>query len=352
MKKPPLQAKEALLDAFEQLKQERQAKARLVLTKEEQARRDEDRQTAEKAADYTAEVILKSLAELQVGFVNTTRSLVEQLEAEEQKLQDLDTALTVASQQLQELRDTKIAADALHVLELEHNLQLRTLEEEQRTRLKALEEEAEQLRNAWEKQATQYAKAKQAWQEELNQKRQRELEAHQYHLARRYQEEADAFDEKKKKQGRLIALQAAQKQKDWNKRRQKLDELKADYEKYKTRVDGFEAEFKQETEKARKKATEDTHRDAKNQADLVLKAAEGRKQRFEAQIADLEQKVEKNQQYLEKLNTELREALLQVQQLSAQALSQTRSIAATTVAATSAARSRKTAKGDDSNEVS
>ena len=82
-------------------------------------------------------------------------------------------------------------------------------------------------------------------------------------------------------------------------------------------------ELKEASNKARENAIKDVSRKSKVAAELKAKEVEGSKKVHEMQVKALEETIVKNNEQIEKLSAELKDALSQVQSLSLTALENT-----------------------------
>lgn len=318
-----LKSQEDLMKDFQILLNQRKAFALKIKTKEEIAKEEKDLQKAAEASAYTTESIVKGLADLQLSFGGITETLASQLKFELEKLDQLKTALEVERKKLKEIKDTQIAADALHILKEKHAASMKQIQEDRDKFVREQEEEVKKKKAIWEKESKEYQLLVKERQENLQKKREKELADYQYELAKKYKVEADQFEEDKKNLERMLKEMEIEKNKGWSYREKKLKEQQSKFDEYKARVDGFEEELKKAIEKARQDAIKSANQDAKIKLDLLEKETEGQQQVYESQVASLEETISQNSARIEQLNAEMKEALQQVQSLSLKALENT-----------------------------
>jgi hypothetical protein len=313
---PVLPSKEQVVRAFQALLAERKAAKAKIATKEELALRAQEKELVAKATGYTSDNIVKELANLQLDLGNSLESLTTQLDGELQRLDDLRKSIEIQQAYYKQVLDTQVAADALYILNQEHTAWLTAHEAEKKQIFTDLEEQIARKRADWERENTEFALLQVEMLEAVKTEREKELALYKYELERLYKIEADQYEEKKKLLEREIAETTNQKTKDWQKREKTLETQQDKLAQYKKRVEGYEDELKQATQKAREDAIKETSKEAKNRAELLDKEVEGKKQTYELQIQSLENTIAKNTEQIEKLTTELKEALAQVQSLS------------------------------------
>lgn len=315
-----IQSKEEVLKDFQALLQEQKNRLARIATKEEIAQKEVQKELVELASQHSSDSIIKGLADLQLDFDASVEGLTDTLKAELEKLAQLKTAFEVETEHLQEVQNTKIAADALYILKKEQEATEKAFLEEKEEKIKTLEEEVAQRKKAWEKEQTEHEIFVKERSEGLVREREKELADYAYNLERDHKIEQDEYEERKKVLNRELLDTEKSKNKDWNKRQKTLNSQKDEFTKYKEAVDGFETKLEEETKKARDKAIQETNKDAKNKAELLQKEFEGQIKVYELQIQTLESSIEKNNADIEKLSTELKDALAQVQSLSVKAL--------------------------------
>ncbi|TAE70707.1 MAG: hypothetical protein EAZ85_11580 [Bacteroidetes bacterium] len=315
-----LKSKDELMRSFKNLRLIYKAKQAEIKTKEEDAQYEKNKKLVETTAIYTAENIVKDLANLHIDFNKSIEELGVQLENEVNKLNDLKSSITVANLQLLEVSNTKIAADALHILKLEQEAQNKIFEENKINQLKNIDTEKTNTLIFWEKEQKEFDSMVLERTEKLKNEREKELADYKYELENSYKIEADQFTEKKKNLERELRDIDFKKNKDWNNREKFLTQNQAKFDEYKNKIDNADNEIQEATKKAREEAIKNASREAKIRSELWEKEMDGAKQVYELQIQTLENSIEKNTSHLEKLQIELKDALTQVQSLSVKAM--------------------------------
>jgi hypothetical protein len=144
-------SKELISKAFQQILTDRKRIDSRIATKEEEAEKEKNKQILEVASTYTIDGIVKGLADLQLEFGNIVNGLSEKLAKEASKLDELNRAISVETQHLQDLQQVRVVADALHLLTQEHQEKLKTLEQNAANQREALEKDMAEKRKYWEK---------------------------------------------------------------------------------------------------------------------------------------------------------------------------------------------------------
>ena len=314
-----LDSKDKIMAAFSKLLANYQQTESRVATKEEEAEKDKNQQLLVKAADYTVDNIVNSMASLQLDFGNIINELKEKLTTESDTLGELNKAIAVEEEHIQQLRRVRLVADALHILRQEHQEKIRQLEEETATQREAIAKEMAQLRKAWTKEQTEFEIKIAEEAEILIQKREQEEEDYQYKLARNRQVETDDYEESQRQQQREINEIEQEKEKNWAEREKHLTDNQTEFEQHQQQIVGFEEKLKEEYNKAKGEAIKEAERKAKVQTDLLEKEWSATKQGYELRLQSLEATSERQIQQINELTTQLQEANTQAQNLALKA---------------------------------
>lgn len=315
-----LKSKDELMRSFKNLKLIYKAKQAEIKTKEENAQDEKNKKLVETTAAYTAEDIVKGLANLHIDLNKSIEQLAVQLENEVNKLNDLKSSIAVADLQLLEVSHAKIAADALHILKLEQEAQNKAFVENSEKLIKNLQTEELNTKENWQKEQKEFDLMILERTENLKNQREKEVADYKYELDTTYKIETDQFTEKKKNLERELKDIDFKKNKDWNNREKFLTQNSEKLNEYKTKIDNADNEIQEATKKAREEAIKNASREAKIRSELWEKEMDGTKQVYELQIQTLENSIEKHTTQIEKLQIELKEALTQVQSLSVKAM--------------------------------
>ena len=312
--------KDHILKAFQQLLSERTPVAPKIATKQETARRKEDQKVVERASTYTVESIVKGLADLQLNFGRAVDSLAGQLTVEAPKLEELRRAMRVETQHLEELRNIRIAADALDILIQEHQAKTKAFEEKAQPESQSLDREIAEKKHAWQKDQQAYEAALKERQELLKKERAQDETDYQYELERKRKVEADDYANRKAALERRIAEEDGKRGEDWAEREKILAEQQETLQKYKAPVASFPLELEEAVRKAREEAIQEVYEEAKVQAELLGKEIEANKTISELQIASLKETIENQNKQIEQLSAQLQMASKQAQDLAVKAV--------------------------------
>jgi len=285
------------------------------LTKE----KAKNQQVLETASNYTVDNIVNSMASLQLDFGNIIDELTDTLTTESDKLAELNKAIAVEQEHIQQLRQVRLVADALHILRQEHQEQIRQLEEKATVQREAISKEMAQLRKAWTKEQTEFETKIKEKAELLAQQREQEEEDYQYELARQRTIETDEYEENQRQQEVELRETGQEKEKNWAEREQYLTDNRAEFEENQQKIAGFEDKLKEDYNKAKGEAIKEAERKAKVQTDLLEKEWSATEQGYELRLESLEATSERQLQQISELIAQLQEANNQAQNLALRA---------------------------------
>jgi hypothetical protein len=312
-------SKQQLLQAFQQILTERKKLESKIATKQEEAEKAKNQELLAAAATYTVDSIIKGLADLQLEFGSIVNTLAEKLAKENSKLDELNRAIEIATQSLQELQQIRVVADTLDILTQEHQEKLKTLEQDITSKQEILEKEITTRRKEWQKEQAEYEEVLQAYNELLAKQRASEVEEYQYKLETTRKLTTDAYEARKRQLEREIQETTQQKDKNWAEREKVLTANQPLFKEYQQKVAAFPQELEEAVKKAREEAIKETSQKAKIEADLFEKDWEASKQNYELKIKSLEENIQKQTEQIEGISAQLQAALKQAQDLAMRA---------------------------------
>ncbi len=312
-------SKQQLMQAFQQIIVDRKKLENKIATKQEEAEKAKNKETLEAASTYTVDSIVKGLADLQLEFGSIVNQLSEKLATQNSKLDELNRAREIATQNLQEFQQIRIVADTLDILTQEHQEKLKILEEDIRSKRETLEKEIAQKRKEWQKEQAEYEEALQAYNESLAKQRSLETDEYQYKLETTRKLNTDAYEAIKRDSEREIQENTQHKEKDWAEREKIFKQRQPLFTEYQQKITAFPNEMEEAIKKAREEAIKETSQKAKVEADLFEKDWESTKQSYEAKIQSLEQTIQKQVEQIEGISVQLQTALKQAQDLAMRA---------------------------------
>ncbi|MFN6516401.1 MAG: hypothetical protein RMY29_018125 [Nostoc sp. CreGUA01] len=312
-------SKQQLMQAFQQILIQRKKLEFKIATKQEEAEKAKSQEILQAASTYTVDSIVKGLADLQLEFGTILNALSEKLAQENSKLDELNQAIEIETQRLQELQQIRVVADTLDILSQEHQEKLKTLEQDSISKKEALEKEVTVRRKEWQKEQAEYEEKLQAYNDLLAKDRQQEEEEYQYKLETTRKLNTDSYEAIKRQQEREILENSQKKDKDWTEREKILTQHQPLFADYQQKVATFPNELDEAVKKAREEAIKETNQKAKIEADLFEKEWESNKQSYELKIQSLEETIKKQTEQIESISAQLQTALKQAQDLAMRA---------------------------------
>jgi hypothetical protein len=292
-----------------------------VATKAEAAEQAKAREIVDRAASYTVESIIKSLADVQVNLGGAIDGLADQLEHEASKLGELRHAIASESRRLHDLRNTRVAAEALEILNQDHKKKVQTLDDKAASERQDLEDKIGKQRDAWAKRA---GRARPEPGRRGGERRPRsgaaKEEQYTYEFERQRKLNADEFAEKKRLQERQLGEAGAAKDKNWGEREKVLAAAASEIEALRAKVEAAPKQVEEESKKAREKAIARITAESKHEADLLEKESAANIEVFELKIKALEERITRQVAQLVDLQKQLGTALEQGQNLAHKAI--------------------------------
>lgn len=314
-----MDTKQRIVEAFQQLLDERKGSLSETATREEAAEKEQEKQVVEVASTYTVESVVKGLADLQLHFGGEVDELAARLSTEIRRLEEVRRAIEVETKHLTELRHIKTAAEALDILGQKHQSEAQAFEEEGNRQSDALDREMAEKRQEWQKEQEEYEKSVKAYEESLGKERQQEEENYTYEVERTRKTETDAYEERKRELEIKLAETAAEKEKDWAQREAFLAEHQQLLEEYRARSQAFPQELEAAVGRAREEAIRAAQQAAQVAADLFEKEVEVNRKVYETNVQALSGRIDEQKEQIEALSSDLRSDLKQVQTLTEKA---------------------------------
>lgn len=312
-------SREEIQKEFNQLLRIHEQRASQISTKAEAAEQVKDRELVDRAAGYTVESIINSLAKLQLGFGSSVEGIAKQLEAEASKLGELRRAIEVEAQRLEQLRATVVAAEALAILKQDSEQKLASLAEQAAAGRGQLADEIAAQREQWQREQHEAQAAAAEFEQNQAKERAQAEEDHKYERERLAKVEADDDATKRTALERRLADEEAAKAKDWAARSKALDARSAEVEQLRTKVAGFAADLDAAANKARDKAIAAINRESKFEVEMLDKEHDGNVKVFELKVQTLEERIARQTALITELDAKLDATIAKSQGLAEQA---------------------------------
>lgn len=315
----PKDSKQQILQDFSKLLTDYQSSDSKVATKEEEAEKAKNQELLTTVAEYTLDNIVNGMASLQLDFGNIINSLSQRLTNESTKLEQLQKAIQIETENLAKLRQVRLVADALHILRQEHQERLRHLETQINQQREAITLEQDQTRKVWTKEQLEFTTRITEERELLLQTRKRTKADTTYELERQRKIEMDEYEEVKRLQERELTETNQRQEKLWSEREKYLTDNQADFAAKQTQVEGFPEALQKAYEEARVEGIKEAERDSKVKSDLIEKEWEATKQGYELKLQSLEATVARQTEQINEIIAQLQATNTQAQSLATRA---------------------------------
>ncbi len=312
--------KDEILKAFQQLLSARAQKGSTIATKQEALERQEDKKIVEQASTYSVESIVKGLADLQLNFGKTVEGLATQLSVEAPKLEELRRAIRVETRHAEELRNIKIAADALDILIQEHRETTTAFEQQSQQECQALDEEISDKKLAWQKAQEIFESEQEEYRKQVKKEREQREADYVYSIERKRKIEADNYANQKSALERQIAEEESNRTADWAEREEILKKEQETFEHNSILAESFSQKLEGAVLQARKDASNKIYEEANVTSELFEKELAADKEVYELKISSLQETVELQNGQIQDLAEQLQTALKQVQYLAVKAV--------------------------------
>ncbi len=316
-----IQSKTEILKAFQSLRQQYEQDKTQMMTKSEVAEKQKQKALVKQASKTTVTAIVNDVAGLQLNFNEVLETLSKKLENETTKLQDLRQAIQVEQQTLEQLKQVKVSAETLDILVYEHQQTLAQLSQDHQSALQNLSKQQQQIEAQWQQQAQDFEQENIEYEANKTKARQQAEEEYSYDYQRKVKLAEDKYKEDKRLLERQLNQSNAEKQKDWQQREQQLAEQADELVALQQKVAQAPEKLKQEANKAREKAIQKIHNDAKVELELLSKDNQASIEVYELKVRSLEADIQEQAQQIDDLSKQLNHALQQVQALAANAVS-------------------------------
>ena len=304
------------------LEQYQQGKSKIA-TKEEEAQKKQNQELLAKTSDYTVDQIVNNTASLQLSFGNVVNDLANKLTTESNKEDELEKAIVVEQEHLQQLDRLRLVADALYILHQQQQEKKVALATSTAKEKEVIEQEIAKTRQEWAKEQAEFVTRTSEAAELPIKKRELEIADYQYELQRQRTIEQDEYEEDKRLQTRELSELELTKNKDWSDRQQRLADRQAEFIKDREKVAGFEAKLQEESDRARVKAIKDADNKYKIEAELIEKEWSATERGNELKIESLTTIIEHQTAQIAEITAQLQEANVQAQNLAMQAFGNT-----------------------------
>jgi len=316
-----LEAYNALVEENQELKEELEElhqEKKTAITPEPPVKKAKP--LAEIVTGATINEVIQGLGHLQASFGNAISELSAKLTTEATELEELHQVVESETKQLKELHGVEVRKNTLDELIQKYVAKSQCYEDEMSRKRVAFEQEMAEKQRVWQKEQEEHACLVKERNESLEKSRQREATEYKYELEHTRKQDADDYEQYKKKLDQELDQLAQEKRKEWQEREKAIAEQEKLFEEYEKKAEAFPKELDAAVQKAAAEGKKLVESEAKIQTDLRAKEAESEKRIHELRISSLEGTIKKQAAQIESLSKQLNAVLKQGQDLAVKAL--------------------------------
>lgn len=310
--------KKEILEAYSELlkrKQETETKH----PKEEKAEKQK-LQTIKSASALSAEGIVTGLASIKLDISTSIDKIEGTLLDEFQKLKNLQEAIKIETENLEDMYAIRSNADSLAVLISVNKEKKAAFEQEMEEKRLALERNIEQKKQDWEK--TQKERDVRWKEEDADRAKalKREEEEYKYNLTTTRKKEENIYLIKKEMQERELEEKRIAFEKEWTERGNAIAQKEEEFEQLKKEVANFTQILEKEINSAKSILEKEITTKYEYEKQLYEREAKGEIKLLQQTVSSLKQKIEEQETLISSLNEKTSLAGDQVQTIALKAL--------------------------------
>jgi colicin import membrane protein len=272
--------------------------AKVTGVKNRRAAAIQEKEVLNSVQGLSLDSVSKSITDTQVEVQKVLADLSAKVMERLQQLEQIQEAIGVRQEELQNLHDIEVKA----------------------TTIDELDEQIARQRRSWEEEQAEKKRAFAEMQSERNKQWKREEEEYQYKLAREHRGLEDSFQALMEKQQKANADRQEQLDKSWAEREAELKKRETELVELRTFKEQAPEMVKKEVNAQVAVATNSVKKEYETKMVLSAKDAETEKRLAEQTIKSLQETIAKQQAQLEEMKAQREHALKAVQEISGKAL--------------------------------
>jgi len=281
--------KAQILEAYDELLKKLQEKSE-DKPKEIQQRKDAVK-TVESAQKNTEEKIINGISTLKASFNESLEKIQESLTAEYKKLADIQAAIKIERQNLEDLYGLSTNADSFAALLIAQKESREKFEDEMKAAKVVFETKMAEVKAQWEKEKAdreEQIKEEKALAQKI---RKREEEEYLYNLQQKRKKESDDYELKKTQLETGLRDKKLAFEKEYAEREKSIAEKEQEYAVLKNAADNFPKELEKAVQQAKADLEARLTTEFKHQTELKSRETDGIVQLKNLQITTLENKI-------------------------------------------------------------
>ena len=299
--------KSEILDAYNellgQIKKEKHQSLQEIKVQKEQV------ETVKRAANLDEGTISKNILELKLSLTKELDSLAQKMDTEYRKLVNLQNAISIESENIEDLYGIKQSADSLAALLLAQKQQTVTFEQE----MLATKTTWEREKDAYDQQVKDYkARTKKEWA--------REEEEYDYKLNLERKKDTDQYEAKKQELETELIQKKAQFDKEFAEREEAIKAQEEELQYLKEQVSSFPEQLEKAVTTAQKETKEQIETHYKHQIEITTKEHESESKLNNQTIESLQAKIKEQEAFIKQLTNKADASTTQVQEIALKAI--------------------------------
>ncbi|NIA30197.1 MAG: hypothetical protein GWP06_09830 [Actinobacteria bacterium] len=312
--------KQQMLDAYSDLLQKLEEKREAELKPEKKAEEQKTQRAVEKANTISMDGVARGIGDLKSELNKTFANLLEKLETELSKYDDLKQAVVAKEKELAEIYEIQKAASSLAALIEAQNQRRREFEHEMEDKKQILAAEIEAGRSEWNTEKSRYEAELRKKREEDEKQRKREKEEYEYNFKREQVLAKDKLEDEKARVEKELVEKKERAEKELSERENTVAEREKKIDVLENRIRELETKEDAVVKSAVKEATEKLTAEFHGKELLLKKEFEGERNVLTTRINALEELVKKQNEQISKLTQQLEKASSQVQDIAVKSI--------------------------------
>ncbi len=310
--------KNEILDAYYELLG-KVSSTKSVSNQEEKQKKDNE-EVVMRAASFDTEYIVNNLAKTKLDIVQGLGTLEKKLTEEYGRLNDLQAAISIETNNLKEVHEINKNADSLAALLLAQKEYKNRFDTEMMQKKENLEEEINYKKNFWKNEQELYEKDKKELELRVKKERTREEEEYRYTITMERKKDRDSYESQKNTLDKELQDRALHFEKDYAERIAAIVTQEEEIKLLRINVEKFPKELEAATKNIEKTTRESIERDYRYKMDLIAKESDGERKLADQMIVSLQNKITEHDALIRQLTVKADAAGQQVQSIAMKAL--------------------------------
>jgi hypothetical protein len=308
--------KQEMLQAYNTLRKELEARKEMELKPEQQITDKKDREAVQVAESLTAEGVGSQIAALKLEISKALISISDQMESEVGRFIAVRNAIAAKEKELAELYEVEKSAVSLAALIEAQNQKRREFADEMEEKKESLRQEIETTRAAWKKEQEEHDAAVKERDAAEKKRQTREREEFDYAFKRDQKAAADRLSYDNAKLEKDLKDKKEQVEQALNAREAAIAAREAEIAELRKQVSLHPEELETSVARAIQQTSDRLLAEAKSREELLKKEAEGERNVFKARIESLEKTAKEQSERITALTKQLEAAYQKVQDIA------------------------------------